>query len=284
MLFEAACRIHSRRYVMFIARRIEADPDGPAAVLHGVGVCAQAPAAATLPSIPGLKKTKLRSLLAGGWLAASALASTAQAADFTFELAGQTANANFWQQGGYSLGQLLLTDAASGDATLPGFVVSLGDTVSATVTLDHPFAIPSAGQAWSTVWLYLQDYQQPSPTSVLTVIYSEQISFFAGGVQVQPDASFQAFGGCGGGGLCLGSGSVSGFAGFSFDKLVVSASVNQILDSDHNSYASATLLPTTAALSYSIAAVPEPATTTLAAFGLAMLGWLVRRSPARTVA
>ena len=224
---------------------------------------------------------KLQSLLVGTWLSVAAWAGSAQAADFSFELAGQTADASFWQQGGYALGQLPLTDAISGRATLPGIVISLGDTVSATVTLDHSFSIPSAGPAWSTVLLYLQDYQQPSPTSVLTVIYSEEISFFEGGVPVQPDASLQAFGGCGGGGLCLGSGSVSGFAGISFDKLVVSAHVFQILDSDHNSYSSATLLPSTAALSYSIAAVPEPATFWLMLAGAGTLCYCCRRRHAR---
>ena len=224
---------------------------------------------------------KLPSLFVGTCLAAAAWAGSAQAADFSFELAGRTADASFWQQGGYALGQLPLTDAISGRATLPGIVISLGDTVSATVTLDHPFSIPSAGPALSTVLLYLQDYQQPSPTSVLTVIYSEEISFFEGGVPVQPDASLQAFGGCGGGGLCLGSGSVSGFAGFSFDKLVVSAHVFQILDSDHNSYSSATLLPSTAALSYSVAAVPEPATFWLMLAGAGTLCYCCRRRHAR---
>ena len=116
---------------------------------------------------------------------------------------------------------------------------------------------------------------------MLTVIYSEEISFFEGGVPVQPDASLQAFGGCGGGGLCLGSGSVSGFAGFSFDKLVVSAHVFQILDSDHNSYSSATLLPSTAALSYSVAAVPEPATFWLMLAGAGTLCYCCRRRHAR---
>ena len=67
---------------------------------------------------------KLQSLLVGTWLSVAAWAGSAQAADFSFELAGRTADASFWQQGGYALGQLPLTDAASGGATLPGFVIS----------------------------------------------------------------------------------------------------------------------------------------------------------------
>lgn len=216
--------------------------------------------------------------LGGAVIACSGVSTPSQAADVAFSLTGHTADAQFYQSAGSDRAYLPLTDAATPSGWLPAMHLADGDVVDVTVSLDAPLTVPArrgAGEDWLDI--QMQDFSLSSSTLAITAYYNESITFYDHGIAVAVDPAFRGYGGAGGGSMSFGGGSFTGFDGFAFDTIVVSATFFDFRDSNGADYTSVDYDPTPSSLTYELAAVPEPSIAATTACGLALLGWLARR-------
>lgn len=173
----------------------------------------------------------------------------------------------------WTLGSAWLFDATSGASVFPAHTLQVGDHISISVTLDAPVVVPAGGSlsnfGLSLGWLSLDD---------ATVFLATRFDVFHQGQAVTPDSGFTVAGGSRG---FLGLGGYSTaqpFAGFSFDALLVEATVTGLAQGQLP-LDTVQVLQGRYTLNYQIgntAPVPEPAAPVLMLGGL-LAGWLCRR-------
>ena len=190
--------------------------------------------------------------------AMSLLAAQAQATTFTLNLSGSVAGFSYFS---FNVGH---THYDQANLALPGYtpiVVSQGDTINTTVTLDAPFTIP-ASQQYTSFDLSLTDPNFPATNTSVT----GTTTFFDAGNQVAsigPQTTLTSSQ------LDLGALSFPPNNGaLTFDKVTSDFTINTL--------ANPTTL-STASISYTLVSVPEPMSWTLMLVGLGALGGVMRR-------
>jgi hypothetical protein len=211
-------------------------------------------------------------------IATVAFAAPAGAATITYNLIGDPAYLTVVAvpPGDSVLDQrLLLTDADTGLGQVPGSVVSVGDTINATLTLSSALTVPYS-TAGAAVILELAAV----PNNV-GIDYTESATYYDGGLQVLPPLGFNNVSGSGG---ALGLGQIAGDSptpGFSFDKAIFSATIDSIVDAQIGENLTQTTLtpanPAIEMLTYP-QPVPLPAAFWLLLSGIGCLGVLARRT------
>ncbi len=188
----------------------------------------------------------------------------AQAANFSFDLTGIADDGSFSNQtiGSTRYDQWYL--GLSGLDSTNAVLVSLGDTIDATITLDKSFTIPASVDLTFFIFGLRGFSGIPAATDAST------ISFFNGGV---PGPSGPI-----GGGNCSSSGQLPSCILFSppdntpitFDKLTATFTISVLAEPSNLD---------NAFISYSLfsPAIPEPETYAMLLAGLGLLGAIARR-------
>jgi hypothetical protein len=151
------------------------------------------------------------------------------------------------------------------EPVVPGFTLSVGDTINGTVTLSTPLTVP-AGAGFNGVTLLLA-----APGPGYTVNYTDRISFYDNGEPVSPPGQWGDIQGPTGA-LILGASSSGPSAAFTFDKLTFDSTIAGLLDPNNNSINSVNLGITVPSLDAVVDPVPLPATAWLLLSGIAALG------------
>lgn len=161
-----------------------------------------------------------------------------------------------------------LTDASTGFTTEPGFVLNVGDTISGTVSLDHPFTVPSSSSGLIGVSLFTT----PSDT----IHDTESVTLSDAGIPVSLAGSA---GFVGGNGVQAGEFSAAN-PSFTFDQINFSTTIDSIVNADSQSVSSVTLsssVPMDLAVIWEPAPVPLPSSAWLMVSGLVGLVAMARR-------
>jgi hypothetical protein len=168
-----------------------------------------------------------------------------------------------------------LTNSGTGQKSLSGFTVDVGDSIDGTITLSTPMTVP-AGNSGSELLIQLLGIGNSTPG---TIYYNESLTFYNNGLEVAPPSQWTHFGGSGGV-YSLGTTSTAPTPAFSFNEIVFDSTITSILGPS-GSASSATLTTYSPELTVTgFTPVPLPAAAWLMLCGLSGIGALTRKKRA----
>jgi hypothetical protein len=213
------------------------------------------------------------------WILTALVGSSAHATTFSFEFTSHTADARTLTGSNptpYIDQYFTLTNAATGLSTIPSFNLTIADTVTGVIQLDHDVELPPSALSASI------DIRFPFIQDRGSIGYQQSFAFYNDGVQVFPPPDLKAYSSSGGA-LTFGIFASTATPDFVFDKIVFSDTITGIFDKNDKPVASQTATnqagrPTLELFWHPTnASVPEPDSAALLFCGLAVNGVTLRR-------